>query len=67
MAKGKCPKCGSSDVNVTNYLGVKCVICDNCHYDQAKDYEVYGENKPSQKAKGSYSPYKAGGHGRARK
>lgn len=57
----KCPKCGSKDVKHYNYLGIKAVKCNNCGFDESKVYEVYPEHKTSQKAKGKYSIYKAGG------
>ena len=43
------------------------IKCNNCGFDERVVYDVYPEQKTSQKAKGNYSPYKAGGSGRARK
>ena len=63
----KCPKCNSSKVKTVEYLGVKCIKCDNCGYNESQQYEVYPEEKTSQKAKGRYTPYKAGGSRRAKK
>ena len=63
----KCPKCKSGNVNIADYLGVKCIVCSNCGFDETKQYEVFPEEKKSQKAKGSYTPYKTGGFGRGRK
>lgn len=63
----KCPKCGSSGIKIIDYMGVKCIICKDCGFDQTKDYEVYPEQKTSQKAKAGYTPYKTGGHKRTRK
>ncbi len=57
----KCPKCGSASIKLYNYLGVKAVKCNNCGFDEATVYEVFPEQKTSQKAKGRYSVYKTGG------
>ena len=62
----KCPKCGKEAKKVS-YLGICCVACQNCGFDEREIYEVYPEEKTSQKAKGRYSPYKAGGPKRAGK
>jgi len=65
--KKPCPKCSSDNVKIADYLGIKCVICENCGFDEKSQYEVYPEGKKSQKAKSRYTPYKAGGHKRASK
>ena len=59
--KKNCPKCRSDNIRIAEYLGVKCVKCKNCGFDETSQYEVYPEGKKSQKAKGSYAPYKSGG------
>lgn len=48
-------------------MGVKCVVCSNCGYDESKQYDVFPEEKKSQKAKGKYTPYKVGGFKRTKK
>ena len=63
----KCPKCGSSDAKLIKYLGVPVIKCNNCGFDESAIYEVYPEQKTSQKAKGKYKVYKQGGSLRARK
>ncbi len=63
----KCPKCFSRDIKIANYLGVKTVKCRDCGWDETTVYEVYSQQKTSQKAKGRYSPYKTGGKQRTRK
>jgi len=63
----KCPKCGSKDTKLVDYLGAKIVKCNNCGFDESSVYEVYPEQKTSQKAKGRYNIYKTGGSQRARK
>ena len=65
--KSKCPKCKSSNVKIINYMGVKCVKCNNCGFDESKQYEVYPEEKTSQKEKSRFTPYKVGGFGRDKK
>ena len=61
-----CPKCNSSNIKIIDYMGVKCIKCSNCGYDESKQYEIYAEEKKSQKEKGRYAPYKAGGFRRVR-
>lgn len=61
-----CPKCKSNNVNMVNYLSVKCIKCNNCGFDETMQYNVYPEEKTSQKEKGRYTPYKSGGPKRAR-
>jgi len=56
-----CPQCKSSKIKIVNYMGIKCIVCGNCEYDESKQYEVFPEEKKSQKAKGRYTPYKTGG------
>ena len=57
----KCPKCGSGDVKFLKYLDIKVIKCSNCGFDESDVYDVYPEQKTSQKAKGSYTVYKTGG------
>ena len=63
----KCPKCSSKDVEIIDYLGMKCIVCAKCGYDESADYDVFPDGRSSQKAKGRYSPYKTGGGHRTRK
>jgi len=63
----KCPKCGSVNVTFSDYLGIKTVKCSDCGFDESSAYDVYPEQKTSQKAKGEYSPYKTGGKQRTLK
>ncbi len=67
MIKNKCPKCKLDKINIIDYMGVKCIICSNCGFDETERYEVFPEEKKSQKAKGRYTPYKSGGFGRIKK
>jgi len=62
-----CPKCSSINIKIINYMGIKSIVCDNCGFDESKQYEVFPEDKKSQKAKGRYTPYKVGGFKRVRK
>lgn len=63
----KCPKCGSKDTKLVDYLGAKTVKCNSCGFDESSIYEVYPEQKTSQKAKGKYNVYKTGGSQRTRR
>ena len=65
--KDKCPKCNSDRIRNIGYLSIKCIKCDNCGYDECKQYDVYPEEKNSQKQKGKFTPYKAGGPRRNKK
>ena len=65
--KKSCPKCKSDKIKIISYIGVKCIVCNNCGFDESSQYEVFGEEKKSQKAKGNYAPYKSGGYQRSRK
>tara|TARA_Y100000310_G_C20663819_1_gene806326 strand:- start:1325 stop:1537 length:213 start_codon:yes stop_codon:yes gene_type:complete len=56
-----CPQCSSENIKVIDYMGVKCKVCSECGLDERNLYEVYPEEKTSQKEKGKFSPYKAGG------
>ena len=56
----KCPKCGNEDVMIVSYRGGKFIRC-NCGFDETKQVEEEFGEKKSQKAKGSHSPYRAGG------
>ena len=67
MISRNCPKCKSSNIKIVDYLSVKCIICKDCGFDESKQYDVFPENKVSQKEKGRYSPYKTGGFRRTRK
>ncbi len=62
-----CPKCKSDKAKITNYMGLKCVVCNNCGFDESRQYEVFPEEKKSQKEKGRYTPYKAGSFKRTKK
>ena len=64
--KKHCPKCGTGNIKIVKFIGIDCVVCGNCGFDESSQYEVFGEKK-SQKAKGSYTPYKSGGHDRGKK
>ncbi len=59
-----CPKCGSTKTESEAYIGIFILKCKNCGYDESDLYEIYPEQKTSQKAKGSFTLYKAGGGNR---
>jgi len=62
----KCPVCGSKKIRPYKYNDVTCFECDNCSYDSCEEFEEVPEEKTSQKAKGRYTPYKAGGSKRTK-
>src|SRR3990167_7596434 len=53
MKPKKCPKCDSEKIKIIIYLGIKCIKCGNCGYDESAQLEVYPSQKSSQKAKGA--------------
>lgn len=63
----KCPKCGSEDTGKKEYMGVSCLFCRKCGYDESLELDSVPGSRGSQKAKSGFSPYKAGGHSRALK
>lgn len=65
--KKLCPKCGSKDIEIEKYMDIDCIVCNSCGYDETAIYEIYPEQKVSQKAKGRFAPYKAGGGKRVMK
>ncbi|MBI2546477.1 hypothetical protein HYV81_04825 [Candidatus Woesearchaeota archaeon] len=63
----RCPRCGSLNVKIVNYQGIPILVCQACGYDESATYDEFPVTRSSQKAKGSFSPYKAGGGRRTRK
>ena len=63
----KCPKCNSENIRLVKYLDIKSIKCNNCGFDEAKQYEVFPEQRETQREKARFSPYKKGGRGRAKK
>ena len=63
----KCPKCGSKNIKLYNYLGVKTIKCSSCGFDESSVYDIVPEQNANQKAKGKYAVYKTGGSSRTRK
>lgn len=59
-----CPKCEGTDVEVVEYMDVKCVVCKTCGFDERDELEMAPSERTSQKAKGEYSKYKTGGSNR---
>ncbi len=56
-----CPRCGSDSVRCVSYMGVNCIICLKCGYDERDHYDVCPDQKPDEPSRG---PYKTGGHRR---
>lgn len=63
----KCRKCGSENIEIIDHQGAKVMLCKDCGYDERDDLDIFPEEKTSQKAKGRFSPYKAGGPSRTKK
>ncbi|MAG08731.1 hypothetical protein CMO89_04605 [Candidatus Woesearchaeota archaeon] len=62
-----CPKCKSKKIKLVDYTGIKCVVCEECGYDERDVYEETPDERTSQKAKGNYTPYRTGGKYRSSK
>ncbi|MBI4145574.1 hypothetical protein HY493_05225 [Candidatus Woesearchaeota archaeon] len=62
-----CPRCKSADVKLVAYRGQQMRVCNVCGFDETTEFESEAGEKTSQKAKGSYSPYKTGGPSRTRR
>tara|TARA_Y100000310_G_scaffold336148_1_gene419963 strand:- start:9 stop:206 length:198 start_codon:yes stop_codon:yes gene_type:complete len=64
--KNQCPKCGSKEIKLVNYINIKALVCKSCQYDERNEFEPDSNQRTSQKAKGSYTPYKTGGSRRTK-
>ena len=64
--KARCVKCGSFDVSVTEEEGLSFIKCNKCGFDELEE-GYFSAGKTSQKEKGKFSPYKAGGKQRSRR
>ncbi len=62
----QCPQCHSKNIKKQMYAGLDCVICKDCGFDE-RILQDEPNAKKSQKAKGSFSPYRSGGGKRTRK
>lgn len=60
----RCPRCFSEDVKYVHALGKDFIYCRSCKYDEREIYDVFPEERTSQKGKRQFSPYKTGGSGR---
>jgi len=63
----KCPKCKSENIKLVSYLSIKAVKCNDCDFDETKDYEIFPEQRETQREKTKFTPYKKGGIARTRK
>jgi len=61
MPKKKCPECNSDNVHIIK-IGKKAhIVCNDCFYDETNEFDVYPEQRETQREKARYSPYKTGG------
>jgi predicted nucleic-acid-binding Zn-ribbon protein len=63
--KKRCPKCGSEEIEMYDDLAF--IKCTKCGYDELGTADFPYGVKKSQKEKGRYSPFKAGGSRRSKK
>ncbi|HLC66199.1 MAG TPA: hypothetical protein VJK52_01020 [Candidatus Nanoarchaeia archaeon] len=62
-----CPRCKSTNIRLVEYMGKMCIVCNDCGYDERQQYEIYPEQKTSQREKERFSPYRIGGARRTAK
>ena len=62
-----CPVCKSTNVKEVEYMGVKCLVCNKCSYDERDTLDVYPGERNTQREKGKFTPYRVGGGQRVRK
>ena len=60
----KCPKCGSENTEIEGNEELGFLICPECGYHEADEYETPGDRKSKG---GKSSPYKKGGSLRTQK
>ncbi len=63
----KCPKCGSENVKIVDYMEAKCLVCDDCGYDETEELAIVPEQRETQREKTRFTPYRTGGGKRTRK
>lgn len=63
----KCPKCNSKDIKIVAYLDIEAIKCNDCGFDETEQYEVFPEQRETQREKTRFTPYKKGGATRANK
>ena len=57
----KCPKCGSENIKIVDYMGAKVIVCKKCGYDETEELAIVPEQRETQREKTRYSPYRKGG------
>lgn len=66
MSPNPCPQCRSADTEIVAHNGLEFIKCNKCGYDESL-YEVVPSERPTQREKGRYTPYKTGGGKRTQK
>ncbi len=57
----KCPNCGSENTELVEYMGLRCLVCGKCGYDERNELETTPQQRETQREKRRYSPYRRGG------
>ena len=57
----KCPKCGSEDIKIIDYMGAKVIVCNKCKYDETDELAITPGQRETQREKRKYSHYRSGG------
>ena len=65
--KTKCPKCGSKNIKIVDYMGAKVLVCKKCGYDERDSLSIVPEQRTSQREKTRHSPYRTGGGKRTKR
>jgi hypothetical protein len=61
-----CPNCDSDNIEIVRYMDEKCLICNDCGYDEREHYDVMPDES-QRPLKDRWSPYKAGGPRRSQR
>jgi ribosome-binding protein aMBF1 (putative translation factor) len=56
----KCPKCGSDNIKIVDYMNSKIKVCKDCNYDERDELEEVPDQRNTQREKRKFSPYRSG-------
>ncbi len=59
--KKYCPRCKSDNVRLVEYMGIQCMVCNDCGYDERQMYDINPGERSTQREKTRFTPYKTGG------
>jgi len=59
--KKYCPQCKTDNIKFVEYMGVQCLVCNQCGYDERETYDVHPGERQTQREKTKFTPYRTGG------